>query len=139
MGQKANEVEGHRRPARSAAVYPRFATAQVADESVSPHFLKVGIIPMYRTVLIAGVIGIVLSQGVSAQTRLPRNNPNEQQVREINRSLQYQERRRLDRQQTQVEINQMRQELNRRQNFRSLPGPGPGLARRICAPGQISC
>jgi hypothetical protein len=92
---------------------------------------------MYRTVFLAGVIGIVLNQGVFAQTRLPRNNPNEQQVREINRSLQYQQRRRLDRQQTQFEINQMRQELNRQENFRSWPSPG--LTRRICAPRQISC
>jgi hypothetical protein len=92
---------------------------------------------MYRTVFLAGVIGIVLNQGVFAQTRLPRNNPNEQQVREINRSIQSQERRRLDRQQTQVEINQMRQELRRQENFRSLPGPA--LGRRICAPGQIRC
>jgi hypothetical protein len=92
---------------------------------------------MYRTVFMAGVIGIALNQGLSAQTRLPRNNPNEQRVQEINRSLQYQERRRLDRQQNQVEINQMRQELRRQENFRSLPAPG--LGRRICAPGQIGC
>jgi hypothetical protein len=92
---------------------------------------------MYRTLFVAGVIGLVLNQGGFAQTRLPRNNPTEQQVREINRSLQFQERRRLDRQQTQFEINQMRQELKRQENFRLLPGPS--LGRRICAPGQIRC
>jgi hypothetical protein len=77
------------------------------------------------------------AERATAQTqRLPRMSPAEQQFNDINRSLQGQQRRLHEQHQTQVEINQLRQELNRQQNFPSMTGPG-GL--RGCPPGSIGC
>jgi hypothetical protein len=88
---------------------------------------------MYRTIILAGTLGLVLNGAALAQTRLPRNNPVQRQIDESNRQIQRQQRKLEDQQQTQFEINQLRQSLGREQVF---PGPSHG---RICAPGQFGC
>ena len=88
---------------------------------------------MYRTILVAGTLGLLPIEPALAQTRLPRNNPVERQVTETNRSIQRQQRSLSEQQQTQFEINQLRQSLGREQIF------PPADFNRICTPGQIGC
>ncbi len=87
-------------------------------------------------VTLATPIAAVLAAGVPAlaQTqRLPRMSPAEQQVRELNQSLQGQNRSLNSQQQNQFEVNQLRQELQRQETFQPIAPP------RICAPGQVVC
>ncbi len=89
-----------------------------------------------RTVAVVAAI-LALGTPALAQTqRLPRMSPAEQQVRELNQSMQGQNRSLNTQQQNQFEVNQLRQEFNRQQLFSPPPGAGVG---RICAPGQIAC
>ena len=88
---------------------------------------------MKRMIILAGTVGLLLNGVAFAQTRLPRNNPVELQVNEANRSIQRQQRGLSDQQQSQFEMNQLRQSLGREQAF-----PPLGVDR-ICAPGQIGC
>ncbi|HEY8380683.1 MAG TPA: hypothetical protein VIL09_00900 [Microvirga sp.] len=69
--------------------------------------------------------------------RLPRTSPAEREVQDINRSLESQQRRLGEQQRNQIEINQLRQDLNRQRTTPTLTGPGS--VGRICAPGQIGC
>lgn len=73
---------------------------------------------------------------VAEAQRLPRRSPSEQQAEEINRSLRAQAQELQHQQQMQFEINRLRQELDRRQNFPLMTGPG---AIRGCPPGSIGC
>ena len=87
---------------------------------------------MFRAAILTATVLLLASGATLAQTRLPRVNPTEQQVQEINRAIQRQQRGLVDEQQRQFEINQLRQELNRQQTFPSMIGRG-------CAPGRIAC
>lgn len=70
-----------------------------------------------------------------AQTeRLPAASRAERQVNDINRSLQTQQRDLRQNQQSQFEINQLRGEIQRDQQFRSTTGSSPG-----CPAGSIGC
>jgi hypothetical protein len=72
-----------------------------------------------------------------AQTgQLPLTSRSERQVDDINRSLQGQQRGLGQGQQNQFEINQLRGEIQRGQQFPSLTGPG---ARPGCPAGSIGC
>jgi hypothetical protein len=90
---------------------------------------------MHRTLILSVALALLPLQAVLAQTRLPRNNPVEQQVIESSRQVQRHQRNLAEQQQTQFEINQLRQNLNREQLF----PPTTGGIGRICAPGQIGC
>lgn len=72
-----------------------------------------------------------------AQTeRLPAAGRAERQVNQINRDIQLQQRGLRENQQTQFEINQLRGEIQRGSQFRSMTGPGfnPG-----CPAGSVGC
>lgn len=71
-----------------------------------------------------------------AQSRLPRRSPAEQQVEEINRSLQRRQQQLGAQQQNQIEVNQLRQSYDRDRNLPSMTGPGSG---RSCPPSSIGC
>jgi hypothetical protein len=71
-----------------------------------------------------------------AQSRLPRRSPAEQQVEEINRSLQRRQQQLGSQQQNQIEINQLRQTYDRDRSFPSMTGPG---STRSCPPSSIGC
>jgi hypothetical protein len=73
------------------------------------------------------------------QTRLPRTSPSEREVQGINRSLRGQQRQLGSEQQTQFEINQLRQDLRRQQNTPTLIGPNSPSAGGVCAPGSPRC
>ena len=70
---------------------------------------------------------------VAALRTRSRTSPSELQVREINRSLQRQQRDLAFQQQTEFELNQLRHSLHRHQTFPSR------TFGAICAPGQIRC
>ena len=82
---------------------------------------------------LAAAAAPALAQGLSA----PRTSRSEREVQEINRSIQRQQRELGNQQQDQIELNQLRQDLSRRNNTPALTGPGS--IGRICAPGQIAC
>ena len=84
---------------------------------------------MQRALILAGAACLLLNAAASAQSRLPRTSPSERQVLDINRSLQRHQRDLAFQQQTEFELNQLRQSLHRYQTF----------PNRICAPGQIGC
>jgi hypothetical protein len=86
--------------------------------------------------LILLVILALGSASAEAQSRLPRTSPAEQNYNEINRSLQRQERNLRAEQQTQFELNQLRQERDR---IQAVPPPPTIGGVRICAPGEIGC
>jgi exonuclease VII large subunit len=88
-------------------------------------------------ILIASWVFVSVAAPSPAQAqRLPRTSESEQQVDEINRSMQRQQRQMREQQQNQFEFNQLRQDLNRQQNFPAITGRGVG---RVCAPGQVAC
>jgi hypothetical protein len=88
-----------------------------------------------RTILVLAAL-VSLSTPVLAQTqRLPRTSPAEQQARDLNQSMQGQNRSLNNQQQSQFELNQLRQELRRQETFPPMIAPGP----RVCAPGQVVC
>jgi uncharacterized membrane protein (DUF106 family) len=92
---------------------------------------------MFRAAVLTGTVFLLFSEAALAQTRLPRVSPSEQQVQEINRALQRQQRSLAVEQQRQFEVNQLRQELRRQQTFPSMTGSG-GVGR-ICPPGRVVC
>ena len=93
-----------------------------------------------RGVMVAAVVmssvvsGLVLP--AAAQTRLPRTTPAERQVRELNRSIQQEQRALQREQQYQIDSNQLRQRLDRQQN---LINPSPPARIRNCPAGSIGC
>lgn len=87
-------------------------------------------------VIVMAIAG--LSAPALAQTELlPRTSPAEQQVRDINQSLQRQNQSLNFQQRDNFEVNQLRQDLQRQRTFPPIVGPGP--VGRICAPGQVVC
>ena len=87
----------------------------------------------FLILLAALALGAVSAQ---AQSRLPRTSPAEQNYNDINRSLQRQERNLRVEQQTQFELNQLRQDLSRQQV--APPIVVPGISRN-CPPGSLGC
>ena len=67
--------------------------------------------------VVAGLLAPALATASLAQNRLPRRSPSEQQVDEINRSLTRKQQRLSVEQQNQIETNQLRGEINRRNTF----------------------
>ncbi len=91
---------------------------------------------MFRAAVLTGTVFLLFGEAGLAQTRLPRVSPAEQQVQEINRALQRQQRSLAVEQQRQFEVNQLRQELHQ-QTFPSMIGSG-GVGR-VCPPGRVVC
>jgi hypothetical protein len=81
--------------------------------------------------LFAALAGPAAAQGL----RIPQSGRAESQVQDLNRSMQQQQQQLRNQQQGQFELNQLRQDLNRSQNFPSITGPD--AAR--CSPGAVGC
>ena len=89
------------------------------------------------TLTLAAAIAVASAAPAMAQTeRLPLTSRAEAQVNGINRSLELQQQLRSQRQQTQFEINQLRNEIQHIRQFPLVTGPGmnPG-----CPPGSVGC
>jgi transcription initiation factor TFIID subunit TAF12 len=84
---------------------------------------------------LAALMTILAVTPVVAQV-LPRETPAERQVRSSNQIIQQQQRFQSRDAQTQFEINQLRQDIDRSRMMPSMTGPGvsPG-----CPPGSIGC
>ena len=90
---------------------------------------------MIRALTFASLIAAALVGPAAAQVeRLPQPSRAERQVDDSNRAIARQQQLLRDNQQTQFEINQLRGELQRSQQFAPMTGPGTG-----CAPGAIRC
>jgi hypothetical protein len=81
---------------------------------------------------LVGLCGTAFAQGL----RQPPRSRAEREVQEINRDLLRQQRNLGVQQQNQFETNQLRQELNRQQNFPPVIGPS---IQRGCPPGSVGC
>jgi len=88
-----------------------------------------------RALVVAAIL-LSFAASAEAQTRLPRTSPSERQVREINRSLQEEQRRLRFEEQYQIDRNQLRQNLDRRLN---LSNPAPRARIGTCPAGSIGC
>ena len=77
---------------------------------------------------------LVAGQPSGAQTRLPATSPSERQVNEINRSIEINERQLRQEQQTQFEVNRLRNDIQRLRQVPPVTGPG---VRSGCLP--IGC
>ena len=90
-----------------------------------------------RVLVVAGLIGPLLVAPASAQVeRLPEQSRAERQADDINRAIVRQQLQTRENQQTQFEINQLRQELQQSRQFPIMTGPGAGSG---CPPGSIGC
>ncbi len=90
-----------------------------------------------RVLIVTGLIGAVLASAAAAQVeRLPQPSRAERQVQDINRAIVRQQQILRENQQTQFEINQLRNELQQSRQFPSMTGPGAGSG---CPPGSIGC
>ena len=90
-----------------------------------------------RVLVVAGLIGPLLVAPASAQVeRLPEQSRAERQAEDINRAMPRQQLHMRDSHHTQFEINQLRGEIQRSQQFPAMTGPGAG---RGCPPGSIGC
>ena len=90
-----------------------------------------------RPFIVAGPIGPVLAAPAAAQVeRLPQPGRAERQAEDINRAMQRQQLQMRENQQTQFEINQLRNELQQSRQFPIMTGPGAGSG---CPPGSIGC
>ena len=90
-----------------------------------------------RALVIAGLIGALAAPPAFAQVeRLQQPSRAERQAQDLNRAITRQEQIRQQNQQTQFEINQLRNELQQSRQFPSMTGPGAGSG---CPPGSIGC
>ena len=90
-----------------------------------------------RPFIVAGLIGAVLAAPAAAQVeRLPQPSRAERQAEDINRAMQRQQLQMRENQQTQFEINQLRNELQQSRQFPIMTGPVAGSG---CPPGSIGC
>jgi hypothetical protein len=90
-----------------------------------------------RALAIAILAGAILAPPASAQVeRLPQPSRAERQAQELNRSMVLQQQITRQNQQTQFEINQLRNELQQSRQFPIMTGPGAGGG---CPPGSIGC
>ena len=88
-----------------------------------------------RVLISAGLVAALLAAPALAQVeRLPQPSRAERQADDINRAMQRQQLQMRESQQTQFEINQLRGEVQRSQQFPAMTGPGAG---RGCPPGSI--
>lgn len=92
-----------------------------------------------RLLVFAAVAAGLAAAPASAQSRLPRTSPAEQQIDDINRSIERQQRNLGAQQNQQFETNQLRQDLRRQQTSPNITPPAYRQPGRICAPGQIAC
>jgi hypothetical protein len=90
-----------------------------------------------RAFAIAGLIGAFLAAPAVAQVeRLPQPSRAERQAQELNSAIVRQQQNLGQNQQTQFEINQLRNELQQSRQFPIMTGPGAGSG---CPPGSIGC
>jgi hypothetical protein len=90
-----------------------------------------------RALAIAGLIGIFLTTPALAQVeRLPQPSRAERQAQELNRAMVRQQMQMHQNQQTQFEINQLRNEIQQSRQFPIMTGPGAGGG---CPPGSVGC
>ena len=90
-----------------------------------------------RVFIVAGLIGAALAGPVAGQVeRLPQPSRAERQADDINRAMQRQQLQLRENQQTQFEINQLRNELQQSRQFPIMTGPGAGSG---CPPGSVGC
>jgi len=89
-----------------------------------------------RGVMTMAVVLSSLALPVAAQTRLPRTTPAERQVKELNHNIQQEQRVMERQQQYQIDNNQLRQRLDRQQNFAN---PSPPARIGTCPAGSIGC
>ena len=93
-----------------------------------------------RSLPVAGALGAFMAAALvaapaSAQVeRLPEQSRAERQVEDLNRAMTRQGMQTRQNQQTQFEVNQLRGEIQRSQQFPIMTGPGAG-----CPPGSIGC
>ena len=84
--------------------------------------------------LVIAMIGVLAAAPAAAQVeRLPEQSRAERQVEDLNRAMMRQQMQTRQNQQTQFEINQLRGEIQRSQQFPT----GPGLGG--CPRGSIGC
>jgi hypothetical protein len=89
-----------------------------------------------RDLTLAGLIAAVFVGPAAAQVeRLPQPSRAERQVDDSNRAIARQQQLLRDNQQTQFEINQLRGDVQRSQQFPPMTGPGT----IGCARGSIRC
>jgi len=87
-----------------------------------------------RALTIVTLTAALLATPAAAQVeRLPEQSRAERQVEDINRAITRQQMRTRDSQQTQFEINQLRGEIQRSQQFPT------GLSYSGCPRGSIGC
>ena len=90
-----------------------------------------------RAFIVAGAIGALMATPALAQVeRLPEQSRAERQAEDINRTITRQQLQTRENQQTQFEVNQLRQDIQRSREFPVMTGPGAG---RGCPPGSIGC
>lgn len=89
-----------------------------------------------RATVVAVVLLSFVTSAAEAQSRLPRTSPAERQVRDINRSVEREQRLRGLEEQIQIDRNQLRQKLDRQRN---LSNPSPPARIGTCPPGSIGC
>ena len=88
---------------------------------------------MMRVLVLAGLMAALAGPAAAQVERLPQRSRAERQVEDSNRAIARQQQLLRDNQQTQFEINQLRGELQRSQQFPQMIGPGPAG----CAPGSL--
>ncbi len=81
-------------------------------------------------------LAALLAAGPAAAQVLPRETPSERQLRSTNQAIQQQQRFQARDAQTQFEVNQLRQSIERHNTMPLTTGPGmnPG-----CPAGSIGC
>jgi hypothetical protein len=80
-----------------------------------------------HALLVAGALVTLLAAPASAQVeRLPERSRAERQVEDLNRAMVRQQMQTRQNQQTQFEINQLRGEIQRSQDFPRMTGPCAG-------------
>ena len=89
-----------------------------------------------RALVIASLIGALAAAPALAQVeRLPEQSRAERHVEDLNRAMMRQQMQTRQNQQTQFEINQLRGEIQRNQQFPTVIGPGSA----VCPPGAVAC
>ncbi len=90
-----------------------------------------------RALPLAVIAALAAVAPAMAQTeRMPLTSRSEAQVNGINRSLALQQQLRAQSQQTQFDVNQLRNEIQHIRQFPLMTGPG---ARPGCPPGSAGC
>ncbi|HEY7385738.1 MAG TPA: hypothetical protein VH743_18925 [Beijerinckiaceae bacterium] len=88
---------------------------------------------MMRALVMAALLAALAGPAAAQVERLPQRSRAERQVEDSNRAIARQQQLLRDNQQTQFEVNQLRGEIRRSQQFPPMTGPGP----TGCAPGSL--